>query len=116
MARLRRLRQSRVPGRAQGRPKLAEVNGARLTAPADWKFEHAQSSRVIISAPKDDLGCASGPKQIDELVNPGRRSPGSGDGMEHLHPRNYGKGTGPGWVRGSIPLRRVGRRPMGGHL
>ncbi|MBG6094183.1 hypothetical protein [Nocardioides luteus] len=39
---------------------MAEVNGAQLSAPAEWRVEPAQSSRMIISAPKDDLGYSPG--------------------------------------------------------
>lgn len=39
--------------------QVAEVNGAQLTAPSGWKVEQGQA-RVIISAPKDDLGYSPG--------------------------------------------------------
>ena len=39
--------------------QLAEVNGAQLTAPANWKVEQGQA-RVIVSAPKDDHGYSPG--------------------------------------------------------
>jgi hypothetical protein len=48
--------------------QVAEVNGAQLAAPADWKIEQAQSSRVIISAPKDDLGYSPGFALLDADV------------------------------------------------
>lgn len=40
--------------------QVAEVYGAQLADPADWEIEQAQSSRVIISGPKDDLGYSHG--------------------------------------------------------
>lgn len=39
--------------------QLAEVNGARFTAPAGWEVEQGES-RIIISAPEDDLGYSPG--------------------------------------------------------
>lgn len=39
--------------------QVAEVNGAQLTAPAEWKVEQGQA-RVIVRAPKDDLGYSPG--------------------------------------------------------
>lgn len=46
-------------------PQLAEENGAQFMAPAGWKVEQAQSSRMIISAPKDDLGYSPGFALLD---------------------------------------------------
>lgn len=45
--------------------QLAEVNGAQLAAPAEWEVEQAQSSRITISAPKDDLGYSPGFALLD---------------------------------------------------
>ncbi|NYI79875.1 hypothetical protein [Nocardioides panzhihuensis] len=39
--------------------QLAEVNGARFTAPAGWEVEQGES-RILISAPEDDLGYSPG--------------------------------------------------------
>ncbi|MEI7055071.1 hypothetical protein WBG06_04580 [Nocardioides sp. CCNWLW239] len=48
--------------------QVAGVNGAQLSAPADWKVEQAQSSRVMISAPKDDLGYSPGFGLLDASI------------------------------------------------
>jgi hypothetical protein len=45
--------------------QVVELKGAQLSAPAGWKVEQAQSSRITISAPKDDLGYSPGFALLD---------------------------------------------------
>ena len=59
--------ESTTSSQSPAETQVAEVNGAQLTAPSNWKVEQGQA-RVIVSAPKDDRGYSPGFGLLDADV------------------------------------------------